>query len=171
MCLLRYRRLPTAIYRIRYGDPGGEILPLFWLGGCVLCLWVSLFATVIVSLLARDLLAGLAVGLGGALLGVIATTALAVGFPGIDARWLRLGPLAVLIELSTLVVGAAVVVLLGLVVLLGCPANVVDTAQVTVEAARPGAGFDLLAVSRRLVPVLFVAGVIVSALGLLPRRR
>jgi hypothetical protein len=149
-------------YRARYGDPGGEILPLLWLGGCVFCLWVSAGTAIVVTVLAWDLLLGLAVGLGGAVLGLAATTMMAGGFPGVDARWLRLGPLAVAIEFSEMFVGAAIVVLLGLSVLPGQPADVVAPAPPESRTPTVGAKADLFDVLRPVAATLFLLGLVVT---------
>ena len=45
------RRLPDDEYQLRYNDPEGQILPLPWLGGCVLCLWFAAGAAVVVTVM------------------------------------------------------------------------------------------------------------------------
>lgn len=172
MCLPRYRRMEDLEYRARYGDPGGEILPLFWLGGCVLCLWVSAVTAIVVTVMRWDLSLGLVVGLGGAILGLGATTSLAVGFPGLDARWLRLGPPAILIELGVMFVGAGIVVLLGLFTLMGQPADVVAPASRIDSVPTTHADTDLFDVLRPVVATLFLLGLVVTVgRGLLTRLR
>jgi hypothetical protein len=55
------------------------------------------------------------------ILGVAAVSALAVWFPNVDARWLRLGPLAIVFNFATILIGVVIVVLVGFMVLTSGP--------------------------------------------------
>ncbi len=176
MCLLRYRRMPADEYQLRYNDPGGEVLPLLWLGGSVLCLWFAVGAAAVVAVLEWDLLLGLGVGLGGAVMGILATTFLAVAFPKLDAHYLRLGPVAATIEFLTLFVGAIVVVLLGLWVLGIASAEVAAPEAAPTAAGQllsePGPateGDGLMDAIRSLVRALSIVGLLAVASGFVVR--
>jgi hypothetical protein len=132
--------MPHDEYQFRFNDPGGQILPLLWLGGCVLCLWFAAGATVVVALVEWNLLLGMGVGLGGAILGILASSFLAVAFPQLDARYLRLGPLAAIIEFLTLFAGAIVVVLVGLRVFLAFTPDMITELPSVAEAFPPATG-------------------------------
>jgi hypothetical protein len=159
MCLLRYRRMPIDEYRLRYGDPGGEILPLFWLMGCITTLLASLLSGLVVAILARDIVGGLVAGIGGLILGVAAVSALAVWFPNVDARWLRLGPLAIVFNFATILIGVVIVVLVGFMVLTSGPPSL-----------ELGSGPDLWEVFKGVVRLVAFGSIVVAAWGFIASR-
>jgi hypothetical protein len=57
--------MPIDEYRLRYGDPGGEILPLFWLMGCITTLLASLLSGLVVPILAWDIVGAWSPGSAG----------------------------------------------------------------------------------------------------------